>query len=73
VSGNSTSSATRNLDYAARLRAYGVPVELHLYPGTYRASDLFAPGFPLAQSFRHTWSNYLARHLMKAPAMATAS
>nr|WP_262986104.1 alpha/beta hydrolase [Streptomyces sp. CBMA123] len=32
-----------NLDYAARLRAQGVPVKLHLYPGAYHAFDLFAP------------------------------
>lgn len=61
-----------NLDYAARLRSCGVPVELHLYPGAYHAFDLFAPQSRLAESFRHTWNNYLARHLTKAPATVTA-
>ncbi|MFD3942015.1 alpha/beta hydrolase [Streptomyces sp. NPDC058579] len=62
-----------SLDYAALPRAHGVPVELHLYPGAYHAFDLFAPQSHLAESFRHTWNNYLARHLTKAPATATAS
>ncbi|GAA0273864.1 alpha/beta hydrolase [Actinomadura nitritigenes] len=62
-----------SLDYAARLRAHGVDVELHLYPGAYHAFDLFAPRSRLAESFRHTWNNYLARHLTKAGATATAS
>ncbi|TVT61170.1 alpha/beta hydrolase [Amycolatopsis rhizosphaerae] len=57
-----------SLDYATRLRTHGVPVELHLYPGAYHAFDLFAPQSQLAESFRHTWNNYLARHLTKAPA-----
>ncbi|MFH8805078.1 alpha/beta hydrolase fold domain-containing protein [Streptomyces sp. NPDC017936] len=62
-----------SLDYAARLRAHGVPVELHLYPGAYHAFDLFAPQSQLAESFRHTWNDYLARHLTKAPATPTAA
>ncbi|MFI9273141.1 alpha/beta hydrolase fold domain-containing protein [Kitasatospora sp. NPDC052896] len=62
-----------NLDYAARLRAHDVPVELHLYPGAYHAFDLFAPQSHLAESFRHTWNNYLTRHLAKTPATPTAS
>ncbi|MET8401667.1 alpha/beta hydrolase fold domain-containing protein [Streptomyces sp900116325] len=57
-----------SLDYAARLRAHGVPVELHLYPGAYHAFDLFAPQSQLAESFRHTWNSHLARHLTKTPA-----
>ncbi|MET7645845.1 alpha/beta hydrolase fold domain-containing protein [Streptomyces sp. NPDC005426] len=62
-----------SLEYAARLRACGVDVELHNYPGAYHAFDLFAPQSQLAESFRHTWNNYLARHLTKAPATPTAS
>ncbi|WP_133916101.1 alpha/beta hydrolase [Streptomyces sp. NBC_00582] len=62
-----------NLDYAARLRADGVPVELHLYPGAYHAFDLFAPQSHLAESFRHARNNYLARHLTKAPAARAAA
>lgn len=62
-----------SLDYAARLRAHGVDVELHLYPGAYHAFDLFAPQSQLAESFRHAWNSYLARHLTKAPATPTAA
>ncbi|MFB7668877.1 alpha/beta hydrolase [Kitasatospora sp. NPDC056138] len=62
-----------NLDYAARLRAHGVPVELHLYPGAYQAFDMFAPQSRLAQSFHHTLNDYLLRLFMKAPATPTAS
>jgi acetyl esterase/lipase len=62
-----------NLDYAARLRAHGVPVELHFYPGTYHAFDLFAPQSDLATSFQHTWNSCLAQHLTKTPATPTAA
>ncbi|MFC8391434.1 alpha/beta hydrolase fold domain-containing protein [Streptomyces sp. NPDC057238] len=61
-----------NLDYAARLRAQGVPVELHLYPGAYHAFDLFAPRSHLATSFHHTLNDYLVRNFAKAPETATA-
>ncbi|MGW3232383.1 alpha/beta hydrolase [Kitasatospora sp. NPDC001095] len=56
-----------DLDYATRLRAHGVPVELHLYPGAYHAFDLFAPESQLAQAFEQAWLGYLIRHL-RAPA-----
>ncbi|AZM62404.1 MULTISPECIES: alpha/beta hydrolase [unclassified Streptomyces] len=62
-----------NLDYAARLRAHGVPVELHLYPGAYHAFDLFAPRSHLATSFHRALNDYLVRHFTKAPATPTAS
>jgi acetyl esterase/lipase len=61
-----------NLDYAARLRAHGVPVELHLYPGAYHAFDMFAPQSHLATSFHHTLNDYLVRHFAKAPATLAA-
>ncbi|MFJ6616589.1 alpha/beta hydrolase [Kitasatospora sp. NPDC091335] len=50
-----------DLDYATRLRAHGVPVEMHLYPGAYHAFDLFAPESQLAATFQQTWFSYLAR------------
>lgn len=62
-----------NLDYAAGLRAHGVNVELHLYPGAYHAFDMFAPQSHLATSFHHTLNDYLVRHFTKAPATQTAS
>ncbi|MFE2145478.1 alpha/beta hydrolase fold domain-containing protein [Streptomyces sp. NPDC059456] len=61
-----------NLDYAARLRAQGVPVELHLYPGAYHAFDLFAPQSRLATSFHHALNDYLVRKFAKTPETATA-
>ncbi|MFI0242672.1 alpha/beta hydrolase [Streptomyces sp. NPDC016845] len=61
-----------NLDYAARLRAHGVPVELHLYPGAYHAFDLFAPQSQLAVSFHHALNDYFVRHFTKSPTTATA-
>ncbi|WP_405008401.1 alpha/beta hydrolase [Kitasatospora purpeofusca] len=56
-----------DLDYATRLRAQGVPVELHLYPGAYHAFDLVAPGSRLAAAFHRTWFDYLARQFGAAP------
>ena len=61
-----------DLDYAARLRAHGVDVELHLYPGAYHAFDMFAPQSHLATSFHHTLNDYLVRHFTKTPATLTA-
>ncbi|MFE4972770.1 alpha/beta hydrolase [Kitasatospora sp. NPDC056651] len=57
-----------DLDYAARLRAHGVPVELHLYPGAYHAFDLLAPESRLAAAFRQTWLDYLARRFQDTSA-----
>jgi acetyl esterase/lipase len=54
-----------SLDYAARLLAHGVPVELHLYPGAYHAFDLFAPQTQLAASFHQSMNNYLVRRLTR--------
>ncbi|KJY26141.1 alpha/beta hydrolase fold domain-containing protein, partial [Streptomyces sp. NRRL S-495] len=59
-----------DLDYAARLRAQGVPVELHLYPGAYHAFDLIAPGSRLAAAFHRTRFDYLARQFGAAPVPA---
>ncbi|MEK2492712.1 alpha/beta hydrolase [Kitasatospora purpeofusca] len=59
-----------DLDYAARLRAQGVPVELHLYPGAYHAFDLIAPGSRLAAAFHRTWFDYLARQFGAVPVPA---
>ncbi|MFJ4672879.1 alpha/beta hydrolase [Kitasatospora purpeofusca] len=59
-----------DLDYATRLRAQGVPVELHLYPGAYHAFDLIAPESRLATAFHRTWFDYLARRFDAAPVAA---
>lgn len=36
-------------DYAMRLARAGVPVELHVYPGAFHGSELFAPGAAVSQ------------------------
>ncbi|MFD8784817.1 alpha/beta hydrolase [Kitasatospora sp. NPDC059599] len=59
-----------DLDYAARLRAQGVPVELHLYPGAYHAFDVIAPRSRLAVTFHRTWLDYLDRRFRTAPTPA---
>lgn len=55
-----------DLDYATRLRAHGVSVELHLYPGAYHSFNVFAPGSRLAATFDQTWLSYLARRFAAA-------
>lgn len=50
-----------DLDYATRLQAAGVPVELHLYPGAYHAWDLFAPEAALSAAYSQAWFGYLRR------------
>ncbi|WP_327675325.1 alpha/beta hydrolase [Kitasatospora sp. NBC_00458] len=68
--GDLDSFRDEDLDYATRLRAHGVPVELHLYPGAYHAFDLIAPNSRLAAAFHATWSDYLARRFHPTPAPA---
>jgi acetyl esterase/lipase len=38
-----------NSDYALRLARANVPVELHIYPGAFHGSELFAPAAALSQ------------------------
>jgi acetyl esterase/lipase len=38
-----------DVEFAARLKDAGVPVELHVYPGAYHASEVFAPTAELSQ------------------------
>lgn len=46
-----------DVDFANRLQAAGVPVELHVYAGAYHASEVFAPTAQLSQEI---WANRLA-------------
>jgi acetyl esterase/lipase len=46
-----------DVEFANRLKAAGVPVELHVYPGAYHASEVFAPTAELSQKI---WSVRLA-------------
>lgn len=46
-----------DLAFAERLRAAGTPVELHVYPGAYHASETFAPDAVLSQRI---WATRLA-------------
>ncbi|MGW5263161.1 alpha/beta hydrolase [Microbispora sp. NPDC004025] len=55
-----------DIDYALRLLAHGVPVELHLYSGAYHAFDLFAPQSRLAATYQQTWLNFLTRRFGSA-------
>ncbi|AGP53278.1 alpha/beta hydrolase [Streptomyces rapamycinicus] len=52
-----------NIDFAQRLIAAGVPVDLHLYAHAFHAWDMFAPNSALATTFERTWHDYLRRHL----------
>lgn len=51
-----------NLDYARRLIAAGVPVELHVYPGAIHAFQAIADG-PLAHAFNRDLHGAIARWL----------
>lgn len=46
-----------DVEFAGRLEAAGVPVELHVYPGAYHASEVFAPTAELSQQI---WANRIA-------------
>ncbi len=52
-----------DVDFASRLMAAGVPVELHVYPHAFHAWDRFAPASRLARSFERTWHDFLSRYL----------
>ncbi|MFC1432515.1 alpha/beta hydrolase fold domain-containing protein [Streptacidiphilus sp. N1-3] len=52
-----------NIDFAQRLIAAGVPVDLHLYAHAFHAWDVLARQSALAKTFEHTWHDYLRRHL----------
>ena len=52
-----------NIDFAQRLIAAGVPVDLHLYAHAFHAWDVFAPESALARTFEQTWHDYLRRRL----------
>lgn len=51
------------IDFARRLTAAGVPVDLHLYARAFHAWDRFAATSTLARSFEQTWHTFLRRHL----------
>lgn len=52
-----------DLAFATRLMQAGVPVELHVYPGAYHASETFAPEVPLSQTIRGNRIEALRRAL----------
>lgn len=52
-----------NLALVQRLAAAGVPTELHLYPGAYHASELFAPEARLSERIWSTRFSALRRAL----------
>jgi acetyl esterase/lipase len=52
-----------DIDFAARLMAAGVPVDLHVYAHAFHGWDLLAPQTALARSFERTWHEFLSRRL----------
>ena len=52
-----------DIDFAVKLLASHVPVELHVYPGAYHAFDRFAPTSRLTKLFEKTWHDFLAYRL----------
>jgi acetyl esterase/lipase len=46
-----------DLEFASRLKDAEVPVELHVYPGAYHASEVFAPTAELSQRI---WATRIA-------------
>jgi len=51
------------IDFAHRLLAAGVPVDLHLYARAFHAWDRFAATSALTRSFEQTWHTFLRRTL----------
>jgi acetyl esterase/lipase len=51
------------IDFARRLLAAGVPVDLHLYARAFHAWDRFAATSRLTHSFEQTWHAFLRRTL----------
>lgn len=52
-----------DIDFARRLIAAGVPVDLHVYAGACHAWDRFTPNAALTKSFEQTWHDFLRRRL----------
>jgi acetyl esterase/lipase len=46
-----------DIEFVTRLGQAGVPVEFHLYPGAYHASEVFAPAAELSERI---WATRLA-------------
>ncbi|MEV5413719.1 alpha/beta hydrolase fold domain-containing protein [Thermopolyspora sp. NPDC052614] len=51
------------IDFARRLLAANVPVNLHLYARAFHAWDRFAAASALSRSFGQTWHTFLRRNL----------
>jgi acetyl esterase/lipase len=47
------------IEFARRLFAGRVPVDLHIYSGAFHAWDRVAPHAALTRSFQNTWHGYL--------------
>ncbi len=52
-----------DIDFALRLIAAGVPVDLHVSGTAHHSFDLMAPATRLAREFTETWHAFLRREL----------
>jgi acetyl esterase/lipase len=56
-----------DIEYARRLIAAGVPVELHVVPGAYHAYDLLVPNAEVTARFTEYWTTALRRAFANTP------
>ena len=52
-----------DIDFALRLIAVGLPVDLHVYGTAYHSFDFMAPATRLTREFTETWHAFLRREL----------
>ena len=55
--------ATESLRYAQKLKAAGVPVQLHWSPGAFHGSEFIVPGAEVSRRATQALERYLAGHL----------
>jgi acetyl esterase/lipase len=58
--------APEDLEYAQRLIAAGVEVELNQVPGSFHAFDIFAADVSLSRQFTNAWTEALRRGFQRS-------
>jgi len=58
--------APESIDYAQRLVAAGVAVELNVVPGAFHAFNYIAPDTSLSREFEHAWNEALRRAFLQS-------